>query len=95
MPVCYYRGKILCTQGNNTVNGKHSVLCWYLFACPGFPVCSSHAKGVWGGGELHAQCYACGLGTFRRTQCSVTALGAPRLLSRTEMVFPEGFLTLL
>lgn len=94
MPVCYYRGKILCTQGNNTVNGKHSVLCWYLFACPGFPVCSSHAKGVWGG-ELHAQCYACGLGTFRRTQCSVTALGAPRLLSRTGMVFPEGSLTLL
>lgn len=66
----------------------------YLHAL-GFPVCSSHAKGVWGGGELHAQCYACGLGTFRRTQCSVTALGAPRLLSRTEVVFPEGFLTLL
>lgn len=77
MPVCYCRGKILCTQGNNTVNGKHSVLCWYLFACSVFPVCLSHAKGVWGGGELHAQCCARGLGTFRGTQCSVTALGAP------------------
>lgn len=61
----------------------------YLHAL-GFPVCLSHAKVVWGGGELHAQCCACGMGTFSRTQCSVTALGAPQLLSRKGMMLPEG-----
>lgn len=44
--VCYYRGKILCTQGNNTLNGKHSFLCWCLFLSFGFLVSSSHTKGI-------------------------------------------------
>lgn len=47
IPVCYYRGKILCTQGNNTVNGKHPFLCWFLFPGCGFLVLLSHEK-EWG-----------------------------------------------
>lgn len=46
IPVCYYRGKILCTQGNNTLNGKHSFLCWCLFPSFGFLVWLSRAKGT-------------------------------------------------
>lgn len=46
IPVCYYRGKILCTLGNNTLNGKHSFLCWCLFLRFGFLVWLSHAKGI-------------------------------------------------
>lgn len=44
IPVCYYRGKILCTQGNNTVNGKHPFLRWFLFPGFGFLVLLSYEK---------------------------------------------------
>lgn len=47
IPVSYNRGKILCTQGNNTFNGKHFFLCWCLFPRCGFDCPMQKEWGMW------------------------------------------------